>query len=142
RFVKQHLVRGNRHAELVGETAEELGCFFPSEARPPANLQRHFDSRKWAGGDNPSLRDPTFIHRTIWKSARRGVFGAQVERPRGARVEAERLIEHLPRAASLAEGPPGARRVAPGLRVRRIQPEGRVKCRERLLRAVEAQEAP
>src|SRR5207244_68878 len=81
---------------------------------------------------------PIFIHWTIWKSARRRAFGAQVERPREARIEAERLIEHLPRATLLAEGPPGARRVAPRPRVRRIQPEGRVKRRERLLRAVEA----
>src|SRR2546425_152712 len=142
RFVKHPLVGRNRHAEFVGETPEKLGCLFPSEARPPADLQGHFDSRKRAGEDNPSLRAPIFIYRTIWKSARRRAFGAQVERPREARIEAERLIEHLPRAALLAEGPPGARRVAPRPRVRRIQPEGRVKRRERLLRAVEAQEEP
>src|SRR5256712_3562500 len=123
RFVKQHLVRGNRHAEFVGETPEKLGCLFPSEARPPADLQGHFDSPKRAGEDNPSLRAPIFIYRTIWKSARRRAFGAQVERPREARIEADRLIEHLPRAALMADGPPGARRVAPRPRVDRIQPD-------------------
>ena len=56
------------------------------------------------------------------------------------RIEAQGLVDHLPRAASLTEGLPCPRRIEPCLRIRGTKAQGRVEGGDGLGRPTQVQE--
>src|SRR5438445_13701454 len=123
RLVERHTVQRHLQAEFLPESAEEIGRLLAAESRPPTNLRGHSGSGTGTGKIIPRSRVAIFIDARRWKSARHCARGPQIEGPREGRIEPQRLIDHLSRTVFLAQAPPRSCGIAPGVRIRRVQPE-------------------